>query len=297
MMLDDEKLIQALRREVDGPAPTVQTQLSDIVPRGLRRRRIRQASSIAAAVAVVVGVGFAATTFDGQPLSNEPAKTPTVEIPTTVPFAADWSRANLQAMTPLTTFTPAAGRQQVPGVPAAGLPRCAQGNMPPGPDPEPRPMPAGVQHLMTETLREVAGPDAKVGELVERLDAANAPVYWADITDDHGPGSIRIWPEHTPASPLVTADYEAFHENNCEPPKRVVRPDGSVMQVYEIRPTDTAVTQTIRIYLPDHRMYTVMAHNYAQSPSGRPGDIVVTRPGPVLTERQLAQFGERMLSR
>jgi len=41
-MLDDEKLIQALRREIDGPAPTVQTQLSDIVPRGLRRRRIRQ---------------------------------------------------------------------------------------------------------------------------------------------------------------------------------------------------------------------------------------------------------------
>jgi hypothetical protein len=157
-------------------------------------------------------------------------------------------------------------------------------------------MPAGVQHLMAETLREVAGPGAKVGELVERPDTTNTPVYWADITDDKGLGSIRIWPERTPASPLVTADYQAFFENNCAPPKRVVRPDGAVMQIYDIRPTDTAVARTMRIYLPDHRMYTVMTQNYASGQNSRIGGIVVTRPGPVLTEYQLAQFGERLLS-
>ncbi|MBP2321733.1 hypothetical protein JOF56_002118 [Kibdelosporangium banguiense] len=291
--MDDEKLIQALRREVDGPAPTVHTQLSDIVPRGLRRRRIRQASSIAAAVAVVVGIGFAATAFDGQPLSNEPAKTPVVEIPTTVPLTADWGRANLPAMTPISTWKPDAGKTPIPGVPAAGLPQCAQGNMPPGPDPKPASMAPGVQQLLLEALREVAKP-AEVGGLVERRPSPDEPVYWADIKDRAGTATIRVWPETTPASPLVTADYQAFFENNCQPPKRVVKPDGSVMQIYEIRPAGSVMTQTMRIYLPDHRMYTVMAHNYV--PGSGPGDFLVTRPGPVLTEYQLAKLGEALMS-
>jgi hypothetical protein len=294
MWEDDKQLLNALREEIEGPAPAIQTQLPDIVSRGLRRRRIRQASSIAAAVAVVAGVGVVAMTFGGNStLSNDPAQTTTTEIPTTLPTRADLGRANLPPMTPISTWTPDRDKP-VPGVPKEGLPRCAQGDMRPGPDPHPATMAPGVQQQLVEALREVTAP-AKVGDLAEQRSATDAPVYWADITDHAGAGSIRVWPEITPASPMVTADYEAFFENNCQPPKRVVKPNGAVMQIYEIRPTSTAVTQSMRIYLPDGRMYIVMAHNYVRG-SGGPGDFVVTRPGPVLTEYQLAKLGEALLA-
>jgi hypothetical protein len=295
MMLDDEKqLIQALRREIDGPAPAVHTQLSDIVPRGLRRRRIRQASSIAAAVSVVVGLGFAATAIDGQPLSNEPAKTPVIEIPTTVPLTANWSRADKPALEPQSTWTPPPGQPPIPGIPATGRPQCGFAHTQPGPDPTPALMAPEDQRLLAESLREVVGPTAEVAPVVVQPESGGGAVYWLNVTGSTGSGSVRVWAYTNPATPLETADYQVYDENVCLPPKRVVRPDGAVMQIYDIRPTNTVVAQTMKIYLPDHRMYLVMAQNYLPSAHRGPGEYSITRPGPVLTEYQLAQFGEKL---
>jgi hypothetical protein len=296
MMWDDDKqLIQALRQEIDGPAPAVHTELPDIVARGMRRRRIRQTGSIAAAVAVVVGIGFAATAIDGRPLSNEPAQTPVVETPTTVPTAVGWSRAAMPTLEPQSTWTPTSG-QPIPGIPAAGLPQCGFAHTDPGPDPKPARMSPGVQELLAESLREIAGP-AEVGPVIEQQESVGGAAYWVKITDGGGPGTIRIWPHTNPATPLATADYDAYDQNVCAPPKRVVRPDGAVMQIYDIRPAGAVITQTMHIYLADHRMYIVAAQNFVRGESRGPGDIVVTRAGPVLTEYQLAKLGEALLSR
>jgi hypothetical protein len=300
MMWDEQQLREALREEINGPAPSVQTELSDIMPRGLRRRRFRQASSVAAAVAVVAGIGAVAMTFGGTKSVNEPAQE--TVIPTVAPRDADWSRADLPPFTPHATWTPQPGAPELPGVPKTGLPRCAQGNLPAGyPTLNPAEMPRELQDRLVGIVRSVAAP-AKVGSLMSapppQYSDNSAYQYFVNMDDDNGPGSVRFYSQRSPLPALATADFEAFSENNCPPPKRVTKPDGTILQIYQIRPTDDAVTQSLSIYLPDRRVYRVMAQSYPYQPSttGAVHDLPeVRRKTLPLTEYQLSRLGEALV--
>ncbi|SMC96876.1 hypothetical protein SAMN05661093_03365 [Kibdelosporangium aridum] len=304
MMWDEQQLREALREEINGPAPTARTELSDIVPRGLRRRRFRQAGSIAAAVAVVAGVGAVAMTFGGKSAHvNEPAQTS--EIPTVLHQPAGWSRADMPAESPISTWTPKADAPPLPDVPKTGLPRCSPTTMPGDPDPVPMAMPDAMRGRLMDTLRSVAAP-ARIGELRIRSNAANSPEYLVDITDDQGTGSIRVWPEQSPVEPLITANAEAFNENNCLPPKRIVTPDGSIAQIYPIRPiyderthAYADVTQALSVYLPDHSTYRIHVQSWGDKDvSTDTGVKIKVGPGRKtlpLTEYQLSEIGEALI--
>lgn len=302
-MWDDERLREALRDEVNGPAPAMTTELSDIMPRGRRRRRMRQAGSVAAAVAVVAGVGVVAMTLSGPGAKlNEPAQPS--ELPTVQGQEAPWQRADLQAETPVTTFTPHPDSPPLPGVPKTGFPRCAAAKLPGDPVPTPAAMSGQMRERFLRSLRAAAGP-AKLGELRTVANAANRPEYSVDITDGGGTGSVRVWPERSPAEPLITADAEAFSENSCQPPRRLVRPDGTIVQIYQIRPTFDggrleSVTQTMSVYLPDRSTYRITVQNSpGQNSPGQnsPGQSRTgrDRASLPLTEYQLSRLGEGVI--
>ncbi|RSM69034.1 hypothetical protein DMH04_46360 [Kibdelosporangium aridum] len=300
-MWDEQQLREALREEINGPAPAARTELSDIMPRGLRRRRFRQAGSVAAAVAVVAGIGVVAMTFGGKNAHvNEPAKTS--EMPPVLHQPAGWSRADMPAESPISTWTPRADAPPLPDVPPTGLPRCSPTMMPGDPDPVPIQMPGATAGRLMAVLRKVAAP-ATVGELKARANAADSPEYTVDITDGNGTGSIRIWPELSPVEPLITANAEAFNENNCQPPKRIVKPDGSIAQIYQIRPTYDErthafgdVTQALSVYLPDRTTYRIHVQSWGEKDVAADTSVKI-KMGPgrkslPLTEYQLSELGE-----
>ncbi|WP_168211493.1 hypothetical protein [Actinosynnema sp. ALI-1.44] len=100
----------------------------------------------------------------------------------------------------------------------------------------------------------------------------------------------------------------AFTESNCQPPKRLVRPDGTVLQIYDLRPTYDkvtrslqSVTQTMSIYFPDHTVYRLTVQNWGQKDlaahkdSGAPIRVGAGRPTLPLSEYQLSQLGEKLV--
>jgi hypothetical protein len=297
MMWDEKQLREALREEIEGPAPAVRTQLSDIVPRGLRRRRMRQVGSVAAAVAVVVGLGVATTAFDGRPTSsNEPAL-PTV--PNSVGADANWERADLPARSPYRTWAPAETAPPPAGHPKLNTPMCTaeiDEFMNLGRDP----IPPEFRQRLKSDLRAVA-PSSKVGEVTDR---SRGDIYElaVDVGDSAGMGSVLVAAGSFHGQPLAAADRQAFERNNCQPPKREIRSDDTVLQLYSVVPSEPfqSLTQALVIYRPDGTRVSVVVQNWASTDavldkqSGDYNRIGAGRPTLPLGERQLAQLAERL---
>ncbi|MDQ3786906.1 MAG: hypothetical protein M3422_06645, partial [Actinomycetota bacterium] len=101
-------------------------------------------------------------------------------------------------------------------------------------------------------------------------------------------------------TPLAAADEQAFDVGNCDPPKRHVLADGTVLQLYDTRVSEPfqSLTQTLRIFLPNGRMYQVVAQNWGspdlQTNRDEPGSPIRVGKGREtlpLTEAQLAEIG------
>jgi hypothetical protein len=304
MMWDEQQLRKALREEIEGPAPAVQTQLSDIMPRGLRRRRMRQVSSIAAAVAVVVGLGVVASTLDSKPSSsNEPAL-PTVRNSTTKSANAEarWGRADLPPRSPYATWAPGNTAPPPPGYPKLDTPMCDAevGELVHlGEDP----IPPEFNQRLKPGLKAVA-PSSKIGEVADSS-RKNSYELNIDVGDGAGVGSVRIIAGPFGGKPLEAADRHAFERGNCQPPKREVRPDGTVLQVYSVVPSEPfqSLTQALVIYRTDGTRVAVIQQTWGSADtvldkkSGAYNRTGKGRPTLPLSELQLAELGDRLTTK
>jgi hypothetical protein len=300
MWEEDQDLRDALRAELaDRTPPPVRGGLREVVGRGRRRRRTQQLGAAVAAVVAIAGTAVAATAI-GEPNALSPADTPT----TSAPSDAAWPRADLPAHTPYGTWTPGASAPPPAGRPVESVPLCSIPDIsgrnvnavPAGPD---------LQRRVVTALRAVAA-DATVGELVAwhgkptRPEQVGSYLYDADITDAGGTGSVTFSVGAFTGDPLAAADEQAFDEFNCDPPKRHVLPDGTVLQIYARQPSEPfqSLDMVLRIYRPGGELYTVTVHNFG-SPDFKPNpaqpDIPIRFGGGretlPLTETQLADLG------
>lgn len=311
--MSDEDLRDALRAELAAQVPPPSHDgLAAVVGQGLRRRRARQLGTALAVTALLAGTTAAAAALSGGagalPPAGPPAPasssraTPTT-APTSTPVEVDWPRPDLPPPQPTSIFIPV--RTGNPGDDQAlDLMQCA-----PVTDRAPAiaPAPAALLSRASAALDAVAGGKA-VGALVglqmvagpsqENSDAGW--VYSADITDSDGTGSLLLTVHTFAGKPLAAADEQAFDEGNCDPPKRHVLADGSVLQLYSYTAGApfVSLTRTLRIYRPDGTLYELAVASWG-SPDLAPDPArseVRMRVGPgrtslPLTEAQLAQIG------
>ncbi len=134
----------------------------------------------------------------------------------------------------------------------------------------------------------------------DRPEKRDAWGYEVDVTDADGTGSIRFGVGDFTGTPLASADEQAFDVGNCVPPKRRVLTDGTVLQLYEVRPSEPfqSLTQVLRIFRPNGELYQVVVQNWGSrdfepNPDQPqiPTRVGEGRPTLPLTEAQLAEIG------
>jgi hypothetical protein len=150
---------------------------------------------------------------------------------------------------------------------------------------------------------------ATVGLLVElklpstKPNTRQAFTYTADVSDAGGTGSVVFSVGRFTGDPLTAADGQAYDMYNCQAPKRHVLADGTVLQIYDVAPSDpfASLNQTLRIYLPDGQLYSLSVRNFGspdfatnREDPGHPHRVGAGRPTLPLTERQLAELGLAM---
>lgn len=302
-MDDDQRLRAAVLAELaeDAPPPSG-GGLPEVVRLGRRRRRARYAGAALAVAALLTATGAAAVTLSGDPLPPA-APSPRVDA---VPELSDWPMADLEGQIPYDTFQPGdvSGSPSAPHVQVLPYPLCEypdqlheRTNVYPAADDQ---LAAFVQAV------RAAAPTARVASPIVRHLEATRPgqhdsyFYSADITDSGGTGSVTLEAGDFTGTPLEVADAQAFDLANCAPPKRHVLGDGTVLQVYELRPAEPfqSLSRALRIFRPDGRMLQVTvaswgSPDFAPDPA-QPGMPVRTGPGrPTLplTEGQLAEVG------
>lgn len=301
-MWDDDELRAAVLAELDTAPPATGGGLGEVVRRGRRRRRARHAGTALAVVALLTATGAVATALSGDPLPPATTAPPTTTAP---PSEVSWPRADLPRQSPTgdeaTCDVPEvvhdrldvyqATLEQQDRLQAAlrtateDTPRVATSRTGSSPAPDPD---VETPVLVGERL----GPD--------RPEQREGWVYQVDVYGPSGTGSLLFEIGDHPGTPLAAADKQAFDVGNCEPPKRHVLPDGTVLQLYETRVSEPfrSMTQTLRIFLPNGRMYQVVAQNWG-SPDFRnnpeePGSPIRVGNGREtlpLTEAQLAEIG------
>ncbi|MEV4311391.1 hypothetical protein [Actinocrispum sp. NPDC049592] len=252
----EQQLPEKLRAELDAPAPAVQTSLSDIMRRGLRRRRLRQTGSAAVSLAVVAGVGVLAMTLGGKDTRlNQPAE-PTGVATTT---AGVWPQANLPEHVPYGTWTPASTAPPPPGFPQVAIPLCDSDTGGWLDFPEAK-VPAAFGEQVVAKLR-AAAPKSSIGVLTPDMPPKASRSYGlrVDIRDPAGVGSLWIRAGSFTDTPLTQANRQAYAEGNCRPPQRTLLQDGTVLQIYPYRAMEPyqTLTQTLVIYRPDGRLYSI----------------------------------------
>ncbi|ONI80355.1 hypothetical protein ALI22I_44240 [Saccharothrix sp. ALI-22-I] len=307
--LNERELGGVLRSEVDGPAPAVRTDLADVLRRGRRRLLVRRAGAAAGVLAVVgvVGFGTAALSSLAGPdhSSSAGGDGPLVTMsPATV--GPEWTAVNQPPRIPYGTFTPAWTAPPPEGREILAIPQCDSGTgsrFTTWNSPRP-PMP--VLNAWGLAVAQVASP-ARVSELNTRTipankdkhpDSVDGHVQWIDVTDEHGTGSVDLKAGYTTLDPVAAADDEAFVEGNCAPPRRLVRPDGTVLQFYPVRVSEPfqSLARVLRVYTPTGETYAITVVNYG-SPDFefRERDASFNRTGAgretlPLTEEQLTRI-------
>lgn len=310
-MWDDDELRATVLAELDTAPPAVGGGLGEVVRRGKRRRRARHAGAALAVVALLTATGAVATALGGDPLPPTTSAPATTSVP---PSEVSWPRADLPGKSPTggdhaaphaTCDTPdvvhdrldvhrasfeqqdklqAALRTATSDTPRVATSRTGSS---PSPDPDVEVPALGEKHL---------GPD--------RPEQREGWVYEVDVYGPSGTGSLLFEIGDYTGTPLAAADEQAFDVGNCEPPKRHVLADGTVLQLYDTRVSEPfeSLTQTLRIFLPNGRMYQLVAQNWG-SPDLRtnpdePGSPIRVGKGREtlpLTEAQLAEIGLALL--
>jgi hypothetical protein len=298
----DEDVRDALRTELaERTPPPPRGGLAEVVGRGRRRRRTQQLGAAFAVAVAFAGTAVVASAL-GEPNASPPASTVTT-TPSPDPAAA-WPTADLPPHTPYTTWTPGPTAPPPAGRPIEVVPKCSISDISArdldtvrvGPD---------LQQRVVDMVRAVTG-GATVGEVVERNFGPTSPgasdsyVYLADITDADGTGSMEFSAGSFSGDPLAAADEQAFLELNCDPPKRHVLPDGTVLQIYARQPNEPfqSLSQVLRVYRPGGELFTLTVLNYgtpdfAPDPDrpGIPQRVGAGRATLPLTEGQLGEFG------
>jgi hypothetical protein len=223
---------------------------------------------------------------------------------TSAPTGAAWPRAGLPAHTPYGTWTPGDTAPPPAGWPVAAVPLCSIRDTS-GQAVDTVRAGAQLRQWVADAADAVAG-GATVGELVEqhlrpdKPDTVDSYTYSADVTDAGGTGSVVFSIGTFTGDPLAAADEQAFDEFNCDPPKRHVLADGTVMQIYATQPSEPfqSLTQVLRIYRPGGTLYTVTVRNFgspdfAPNPGqpAYPKRVGAGRPNLPLAEAQLADLG------
>jgi hypothetical protein len=300
-MWDEDDLGAALRAELaQRTPPRPLGGLADAVARGRRRRRRQQFGTALAAVAAVAGVATAVVSAGAVPSGGQD-----VAATRTSPNEAPWPRADLPAHTPHTTWTPAPTAPPPAGWPTGPVPRCEISGIPGRDLDGVRADLSALQKRVWQALASVAD-DATVGLLVEtnlpptRPGTREAYTYTADVSDAGGTGSVVLSFGRFTGDPLAAADDQAYDMGNCQPPKRHVLADGTVLQIYDVAPSDpfASLNQTLRIYLPDGQLYSLSVRNFGspdfatnREDTAHPHRVGAGRPTLPLTERQLAELG------
>jgi hypothetical protein len=304
-MWDEDDLGAALRAELaQRTPPRPRSGLVDAVARGRRRRRRQQFGAALAAVAAVAGVATVVVSAAALPSGGQD-----VAATGTTPTEAPWPRADLPAHSPHTTWTPAPTAPPPAGWPTGPVPRCEI------PDITGRDLDSvradlpALQQQVWQALAEVAE-NATVGLLGQLKLPSTGPnphdtfTYTADVTDTGGTGSVVLTFGRFTGDPLTAADEQAYDMGNCQPPKRHVLADGTVLQIYDVAPSDpfASLNQTLRIYLPDGQLYSLSVRNFGspdfatnREDSGHPHRVGPGRPTLPLTEKQLAELGLAMV--
>ncbi|WP_367138407.1 hypothetical protein [Saccharothrix sp. HUAS TT1] len=318
MWRDEQELSGALKSEVDGPAPAARTDLADVLKRGRRRLLARRAGATAGVLAVVGAIGFgtvalgdlaaphsppAAGNSDGDP--DGPAVT-TAPAPASV--SPEWTVVDLPTRTPYATFTPAWTAPPPPGREIRSIPQCDLGSGSSfttwlSPRPDESLMGAWATAVaQVASPAQVSGPHTRVipANKAKGPDQVDAHLQWIDVTDDLGTGSVALEVgRSTAATPVAAADDEAFAEGNCAPPRRLVRPDRTVLQFYPVRASEPfqSLLQELRVYTPSGAIYAITLRNFGSpdfryreedSSFDRTGAGRATLP---LTEEQLTRIG------
>jgi hypothetical protein len=305
-MWDEDDLGAALRTELaQRTPPRPRGGLADAIARGRRRRRRQQFGAVLAAVAAVAGVATVVVTAGAVPSGGQDVAATGTTPPGTASTEAPWPRADLPAHSPHTTWTPAQTAPPPAGWPTEPVPRC---EIPDTTDRELDSVRAdlsALQQRVWQALAEVAD-DATVGLLVETKLSSNpqAFTYTADVSDAGGTGSVEITVGRFTGDALTAADEQAYDMHNCQAPKRHVLADGTVLQIYDVAPSDpfASLTQTLRIYLPDGQLYSLSVRNFGspdfatnREDPAHPHRVGPGRPTLPLTERQLAELGLAMV--
>ncbi|KAA2248893.1 hypothetical protein F0L68_39410 [Solihabitans fulvus] len=306
---DEQKLLAELRSAVGGPAPSASPNLGEVVRLGRRRRAARRAAAAAGALALVVGVGVGATLLRGaaQGSADQAGAASSGWAITTAPAVPGWTKVNLPPKTPYGTWQPDTSSTMSPGRPVLKTPMCSLpvydtrdwfGSVEPTEQ---------FRAAFEAALRTAAAP-AQVGSLAARRlepdptkgQTQPAHDYQADVTDHDGTGSIRLTASHFQGTPTEAADHQAFDKGNCAAPGRQVLPDGTVLQLYDVRPSSPfqSLNQAMRIYTPKGLVYELELANYG-SPDFRanprqpeiPDRVGAGRGTLPLSESQLTQLG------
>ena len=300
-MWDDDELRAAVLAELDTAPPAAGGGLGEVVRRGRRRRRARHAGTALAVVALLTVTGAAATALGGDPLP------PATSAP---PDEVSWPHADLPWQTHIGVW-----EGPPPATPPTGDERIALHTLCEIPDvihdrlnvyqatAEQR---GRLEAALRAATAHAVDPDLPVPALGEKHLSPDRPekregwVYEVDINVPGGTGSLRFEIGDYTGTPLAAADAQAFDVGNCEPPQRHVLADGTVLQLYEMRPSEPfeSVTQTLRIFLPNGRLYQVVTQSWGspdfetnRDDPGSPIRVSKGRETLPLTAAQLAEIG------
>lgn len=332
-MWDEDDLGAALRAELaQRTPPRPHAGLGDAVARGRRRRRRQQFGTALAAVAAVAGVAGVVLVAGALPSGGQDvAATGTTPTATEAP----WPRADLPAHSPHTTWTPAPTALPPAGWPTEPVPRC---EIPDLTDRDLDSVRADLSTLQDQVRQAIAAvtktpsDPPTIGTTLEGASRIPTPVtagttvdlltqlklpstkpntrdgftytYTADVSDAEGTGSVVLTFGRFTGDPLTAANDQAYDMGNCQPPKRHVLADGTVLQIYDVAPSDpfASQNQTLRIYLPDGQLYSLSVLNFGgpdfetnREDTGHPYRVGAGRPTLPLTEAQLAELGLAMV--
>ncbi|NKE55741.1 hypothetical protein FXN61_02455 [Lentzea sp. PSKA42] len=287
---------EKLRGALDVAAPPPTTTLDVVMKRGRRRVFAQRAGAVLGVVAVVAGIGIGATTLNMAGPPPTPANEPDAG-PATVVHSVGWPRVNTPPQIPYGTWTPAATAPPPDGRPIVSMPRC---NI------QARKLalatPIGNERLpddfvakWIDTVRRQV-PEVQVSALSPGVGRAE---YAVDLADGGGTGSVRLTAGRFAGSATVYADDSLWTFGNCAPPYRTVLPDGTVIQLHDVRAAEPFQTllQVMEVYRPDGLLLQLELANYGSKdlrPAAQQGYWERIGPGrltPPLSEEQFARLG------
>jgi hypothetical protein len=122
--------------------------------------------------------------------------------------------------------------------------------------------------------------------------------FTVDISDSAGTGQFRVLRGPFEGTPVAMADFEANATGDCAPARKLVRPDGTVLQLYPVHSSEpfASLTQTMRVYTPEGMRYEIEMRNFDRSGFIGTTTRKYTRSGPgrenlPLDERRFTEVG------